>query len=64
MEYSGCGSAQLALALLLDYTDDEKVALAEYMAFKNEVVGQLECTGHEQRWRLTSSEVEAVVAAA
>jgi len=30
------------LALLLDYTDDEEVALAEYKAFKTEVVSQLE----------------------
>jgi len=43
--YGGSGPAQLALALLLDYTDDEEVALAEYKAFKTEVVSQLECTG-------------------
>ena len=38
MGYTGSGPAQLALALLLDYTDDEEVALAEYMAFKTEIV--------------------------
>ena len=41
--YGGSGPAQLALALLLDYTDNEEVALAEYNAFKIEVVSQLEC---------------------
>ncbi|WP_254526039.1 DUF6166 domain-containing protein [Natrinema caseinilyticum] len=59
--YCGSGPAQLALALLLDYTDDAEVALAEYMVFKNEVVSRLEGTGTEQRWRLTGSEIEAKV---
>ena len=59
--YTGSGPAQLALALLLDYTDDEEVALAEYMAFKNEVVSQLECAGPEKRWRLTGSEIESTL---
>lgn len=43
--YAGSGPAQFALALLLDYTDDEEVALAEYMEFKAEIVSQLDCTG-------------------
>jgi hypothetical protein len=59
--YSGSGPAQLALALLLDYTDDEDVALAEYMAFKDEVVSRLECSGPEQRWRLTGHEIDAAL---
>ena len=59
--YCGSGPAQLALALLLDYTDDEDVALAEYMAFKNEVVSRLECNGPKQRWRLTGHEVDAAL---
>ena len=59
--YTGSGPAQLALALVLDYTDDEDVALAEYMAFKNEVVGRLECSGPEQRWRLTGHEIDAAL---
>ena len=59
--YTGSGPAQLALALLLDYTDDEDVALAEYMAFKNEVVSRLECSGPEQRWRLTGHEIDAAL---
>ncbi|WP_254538652.1 DUF6166 domain-containing protein [Halomarina litorea] len=59
--YGGSGPAQLALALLLDYTDDEEVALAEYMAFKNEVVSQLECTEPDGCWRLTGREIDAAL---
>lgn len=59
--YSGSGPAQLALAFLLDYTDDEEVALAEYMAFKTEVVSQLECTGSDGCWRLTGREIDAAL---
>jgi len=59
--YGGSGPAQLALALLLDYTDDEDVALAQYTEFKNEVVSQLECTGPDERWRLTDSDIDAVL---
>ena len=59
--YTGSGPAQLALALLLDYTDDEEVALAEYMAFKTEVVSQLECTGADGCWRLTGREIDAAL---
>ncbi|MFD1687490.1 DUF6166 domain-containing protein [Halobellus litoreus] len=61
--YAGSDPAQLALALLLDYTDEEDVALAEYMAFKNEMVSRLECSDPNQRWRLTGSEIEVVVGA-
>ncbi|XVH33791.1 DUF6166 domain-containing protein (plasmid) [Haloferacaceae archaeon DSL9] len=59
--YAGSGPAQLALALLLDYTDDEEVALAEYMAFKTEVVSQLKCTGSDGCWRLTGREIDAAL---
>ncbi len=59
--YGGSGPAQLALALLLDYTDDEEVALAEYMAFKTEVVSQLECTESDGCWRLTGHEIDAAL---
>ena len=57
--YCGSGPAQLALALLLDYTDDEGVALAEYMEFKAKVVSQLECTEPDGCWRLTGREIDA-----
>ena len=56
--YSGSGPAQLALALLLDYTGDEDVALAHYTAFKNRVVSQLDCSHPERYWRLTGTDIE------
>ena len=59
--YCGSGPAQLALALLLDYTDDEDVALAEYMEFKAKVVSQLECTEPDGCWRLTGREIDAAL---
>ena len=59
--YSGSGPAQLALALLLDYTDDENVALAEYMDFKAKVVSRLDYTGPDGCWRLTGREIESVL---
>lgn len=59
--YGGSGPAQLALALLLDYTNDEAFALDHYQAFKNEVVSQLDCVGSDGRWRLTVSEIDAVL---
>jgi len=59
--YGGSGPAQLALALLLDYTDDEAFALDHYQAFKTEVVSQLDCAGSGERWRLTGPEIDAVL---
>ena len=59
--YGGSGPAQLALALLLDYTGDEAFALDHYQEFKTEVVSQLECTGPDGCWRLTSSDIDAVL---
>jgi hypothetical protein len=59
--YAGSGPAQLALALLLDYTDNEEVALAEYMEFKTKVVSQLECTEPDGCWRLTGREIDAAL---
>lgn len=61
--YRGSGPARLACALLLDYYEDERIALEHYTQFKNEVVSQLECAGPKDRWRLTGSEIEAVVGA-
>lgn len=59
--YCGSGPPQLALALLLNYTDDEDVALAEYMAFKAEVVSQLEWTEADGCWRFTGREIDATL---
>jgi len=55
--YGGSGPAQLALAILLDYTDDVDVARAHYQQFKREVVCHLECTG-DGTWTLTAGEIE------
>lgn len=59
--YGGSGPAQLALALLLDYTGDEAFALDHYQAFKTEVVSQLGCAESDECWRLTSSEIDATL---
>ncbi|WP_128478936.1 DUF6166 domain-containing protein [Halorussus pelagicus] len=59
--YSGSGPAQLALALLLDYTGDEDIALAHYTEFKNRVVSQLDCSHPERYWRLTGTDIENVL---
>ena len=61
--YEGSGPAQLALALLLDYTDDEEVALTHYTEFKDEVVSQLDCDSADDCWRLTGSDIEAALRA-
>jgi hypothetical protein len=61
--YCGSGPAQLALALLLDYTDEEAVALAHYTEFKNEVVSQLDCDSADESWRLSGSDIEATLLA-
>ncbi|MFP8958852.1 DUF6166 domain-containing protein (plasmid) [Natrialbaceae archaeon A-CW3] len=59
--YSGSGPAQLALALLLDYTEDEEFALTHYTQFKNEVVSQLECASPNEHWRLIGIEIESAL---
>ena len=59
--YNGSGPAQLALAILLDYTDDEDVALEHYMELKDEVVSRLECTDSKGYWELSTGEIEAVL---
>ena len=59
--YGGSGPAQLALAVLLDYTGDEAFALDHYQEFKTEVVSQLDCARSDGRWGLTASEIDAVL---
>ena len=54
------GPAQLALVVLLDYIDDEEVALAEYVAFKTAVVSH-RFTGTDGCWRLTGIEIDAAL---
>jgi hypothetical protein len=60
--YTGSGSAQLACALLLDYTDDERVAHQHYIQFRNEVVSKLACDGPADCWHLTGDDIEAALA--
>lgn len=40
--YLGSGPAQLALAILIDYTGDEDLALARYQTFKAEIVAHFQ----------------------
>ncbi len=50
--YGGSGPAQLALALLLEETDEE-TAVARYQQFKWDVIARLPA-----RWRLSSDHVQ------
>ena len=59
--YVGSGPAQLACALLLDYTDDETVAQHHYIQFRNDVVSQLVCDGPADCWHLTGEDIEAAL---
>ena len=61
--YSGSGPAQLALALLLDYYDDEDIARRYYMEFKTEVVSTLKCDDADGRWQLTGEAIENAITA-
>ena len=60
--YVGSGPAQLACALLLDYTDDESVAQQHYIQFRNKVISQLVCDGPANCWHLTGDDIEAALA--
>jgi hypothetical protein len=56
--YGGSGPAQLALALLLDYFNDEQKAMAYHQEFKREVVSQF---NDMSEWRLSGREIEEFV---
>ncbi len=60
--YSGSGPDQLACGLLLDYYSDEQVAREHYIAFRNQVVSQLECDGAAMCWHLTGEEIDNAMA--
>ena len=60
--YVGSGPAQLACALLLDYTDDETVAQQHYIQFRNKVISQLVCDGPADCWHLTGDDIETALA--
>lgn len=50
--YSGSGPAQLALALLLDATQDSKLALRYHQEFKDEIVA-----GWKERWEISQDRI-------
>ena len=56
-----CGAEATTYALLLDYYD-EQVAREHYIAFRNQVVSQLECDGAAACWHLTGEEIDAAMA--
>jgi hypothetical protein len=60
--YTGSRPAQLACALLLDYTDSETVAQQHYIQFRDAVVSQLVCDGPADCWHLTGEDIEAELA--
>jgi hypothetical protein len=51
--YAGSGPAQLALAILSDHLGNDQLALANYQAFKFELIAGLQ----EDRWILSSEDV-------
>lgn len=52
--YAGSGPAQLALALLLDVTNDERLSVRLHQRFKQEVVVRWPMSGE---WKITSDEI-------
>ena len=52
--YGGSGPAQLALAILCDFLEDEDVAGTVYQSFKWAVISTL---GEGRDWRLTGEDV-------
>ena len=52
--YNGSGPAQLALAILLDFTDDAEVATSYHQEFKREVVSTW-----KDHWSISGDEIKA-----
>ena len=57
--YAGSGPAQLALAILADYLNDEFKAVELHQEFKQNVIAHLPHAG----WTLTSDQVRSALAA-
>src|SRR5258708_3939650 len=57
--YGGSGPAQLSLAILADYLDNDEEALRFYQGFKFAVVGRLP---QDQSWVLTEADIERALA--
>jgi hypothetical protein len=56
--YAGSGPSQLGLAILLDYTCEERLALDHYQAFTRDVLTELDGT-----WELTTEEIDTALRA-
>lgn len=52
--YDGSGPAQLALAILVEATDDRALALVAHQRFKREVISEL---GQEEPWSMSAATV-------
>ena len=55
--YAGSGPAQLALAILLEITNDEETALAHYQDFKFEVIAAI--PSQESDWEIEENKIIA-----
>lgn len=53
--YAGSGPAQLALAILLEVTDDESTALRYYQEFKFQVIAAI--SSQETNWTMKESKI-------
>jgi hypothetical protein len=51
--YGGSGPAQLALAILADYAEDDELACEHYQQFKWDVISKFE----KDMWTLTDDEI-------
>jgi hypothetical protein len=56
--YAGSGPSQLGLAILLDCTREERLALDHYQAFTRDVLTELDGT-----WELTTEEIDTALRA-
>ncbi len=55
--YEGSGPAQLALAILLDFTGDEELAVKSHQAFKREVIARI--PQDTSSWEVTGQQIES-----
>lgn len=55
--YAGSGPAQLALAILLEVTNDETIALAHYHNFEREVIAAIQ--SQETNWEIKENKIIA-----
>lgn len=58
--YGGSGPAQLALAILLDFSGDEELAIKGHQAFKQQIIAEL--PQGQQDWSLTATDISPFLA--